>query len=856
MANKTVTVDKTLSEVIASGLTDGANITINSGAIVTATVAPTVLIWQVTINEGKLLLDGANATEPIIFVWEESEEINVNGAGVLESTLGWWEFPTTSDGTASQTFDATTYFSNSLITADVFAGVWVETGRRITYSWATWITPVVWDWVFNANDKSVHWRIEWVGADYIIVTFLTGTLSNSDTIELHTVQDNKGSEYTKSWTATVVSDVLEPWVYQEFANVYQNSIDYLSSMGSGMAWFCFSQAYQSNTLTFWDGTNGFIPPNWAKIRVPMVHIATSTTTDIANNNSIWSSSTASKYELETINGWDCFLSGVSLGSAHFEDNLWTNFQAQYCAVNHAFGVYGASGTTFYKHCIFTPSIVADNRSSAKSLPAVVDLPNGSLVEDCLSIAMNDTSEVTNMGGQTSFGLEFNRNIAIGNGTTNEMEFNKVSGVIINDLVVIGTQLVSTTTTNADVKLLKTQAMIQGWVGWADAVFLTANSGNIKIVGWEILNDSAPSDSKVSIVDGSNIKVYGFHFIDDKFDNNATATAGQEFTQIAGLSADIEIARCYQTWWNPDEFAIIASGTSKNVNILNCSGTYTWEIQPTGINVSFRGSHWASGKIGSSTGFETDYPWTTGTNFWDVFRSDTTGMIYYRNAPASADYPISIVAGNPIFTRDWDVDVKTGDQWIVDMWYIALGHTGFTWVVTTTRNGSTANDGIDNWTGVDIAFQYDVGSWYNGTWLDLRIASNLTSITNTVDWVKLKLRFTANTNQTNWQSLTIHTTTTIQDQKDNYHPIEQFSATLSLTWLISWSDVVILEAWTNTVLSSIDQWWTTFNYTYSSLWDVDIWVIKPWYVTQYIYWYTLSNVNSSLPIIQVTDRNYA
>jgi len=41
-------------------------------------------------------------------------------------------------------------------------------------------------------------------------------------------------------------------------------------------------------------------------------------------------------------------------------------------------------------------------------------------------------------------------------------------------------------------------------------------------------------------------VYGFHFIDDKFDNNATATAGQEFTQIAGLSADIEIARCYQT----------------------------------------------------------------------------------------------------------------------------------------------------------------------------------------------------------------------------------------------------------------------------------------------------------------------
>jgi len=105
-------------------------------------------------------------------------------------------------------------------------------------------------------------------------------------------------------------------------------------------------------------------------------------------------------------------------------------------------------------------------------------------------------------------------------------------------------------------------------------------------------------------------------------------------------------------------------------------------------------------------------------------------------------------------------------------------------------------------------------------------------------------------------LLIDTTTTLTDQKDNFYPIDQFEATLTLTGIVNWSDVVILEAGTDTVLKDVDQWWTTFNYTYSSLWNIDIGIIKPWYITQYIYWYTLWVNDSSLPIIQLNDRNYA
>jgi len=141
MANQTVTSDVNLSQIIGD-LNNGQNITINDGATVTVDDGSlTKLIGTITINNGKFLWDGANAVNPLVHVGEEGTAINVNGAGVLESTRGWWEFPITSTGLPSQVFDSTTYFQNSLITADVFSGVWVETGRRINYTGGSAIAP-------------------------------------------------------------------------------------------------------------------------------------------------------------------------------------------------------------------------------------------------------------------------------------------------------------------------------------------------------------------------------------------------------------------------------------------------------------------------------------------------------------------------------------------------------------------------------------------------------------------------------------------------------------------------------------------------------------------------------------------
>ena len=799
MANQTITADTTVAALVGLGLADGQNITINNGAVLTMSASPAVMIGQVTINDGKLLVDGASATDPIVWVGEDSEEVNVNGAGTLETTLGWWECPTTSTGAINQNFDISTYFTAAAIDADVFAGCWVETGRRINYDGGSGVLPLVGDWVFATSDNDIHGRITEVVGDavsgYFVVRFLTGALADNDAIELHTIQDNKGVDYVKSWNGLANGvDVLESGTFQEFGNAFQNGSNHLADndVGSGMAGFVFAQQFQNANLSFGDGTNGFIPPNGARIRIPMIHIATSDVTLIATNDSGLLSSGTARYELETVNGGDCFLSGVSLGSAYWEDNLGGEFQASYCAAFINLGVYAALGRPTYNHCIFCSDSQDDLRSAARSVPPIVDLVSGADVADCLYVSLNDAAETTGFGGQTSIDVTITRCIQLALGNANEAEALRIDGIVIDDFVVLGTQLVFNGAVNVDARLLKTQKNLTGGVAGSDQIVLSGSSKTVKIVGWEVLQGSRPDDSMIAITDSSDVKIYGFHFIDDKFDNEGLGgTQGEEFASIAGFCSDITIARCWTNRGNPNEFALVASGTTKNLTVLNCSAEYSGELEPDGINTSFRGIHGGSGSLGGSSGLETDYPGTAGGHFGDAFESDTKGYIYYRNVPGTIEYPITILSGAPKFTKDGDVDVVLGDQWEVDMGYVALGHTGFSGVVTTTRNALTAAEGVDNWTGVDIDFQYDTGAGYNGTWLDLRTAGNLTAITDTTDGVRLKLRFTGNATQSNGQALTIHTTTTIADQVANYHSISEI-VTISIQGLVVGAELRIYD----------------------------------------------------------------
>lgn len=126
-------------------------------------------------------------------------------------------------------------------------------------------------------------------------------------------------------------------------------------------------------------------------------------------------------------------------------------------------------------------------------------------------------------------------------------------------------------------------------------------------------------------------------------------------------------------------------------------------------------------------------------------------------------------------------------------------------------------------------------------------------------IKLKVRVTTNTAnsaafyQVDFPMLSNSTTRGyLYDQTTQY--------TLTLTGLISGSDIVVLEAGTTTPRVNVDNnSGTTYAYVHSdaiSGTDVDICVYKTGYIPYILRNITLESDNTSLPIQQVVDRNYS
>ena len=103
------------------------------------------------------------------------------------------------------------------------------------------------------------------------------------------------------------------------------------------------------------------------------------------------------------------------------------------------------------------------------------------------------------------------------------------------------------------------------------------------------------------------------------------------------------------------------------------------------------------------------------------------------------------------------------------------------------------------------------------------------------------------------ALSIGIQTNATDQRIQ-HPLPGIA--LTLTGLVSGSDIVVLQAGTETVLNQVDQnIGSSWIYDYEVPTVVDIFVSKSGYVPFYIRNYSLSSNNTSLPIAQVIDRNY-
>jgi hypothetical protein len=103
------------------------------------------------------------------------------------------------------------------------------------------------------------------------------------------------------------------------------------------------------------------------------------------------------------------------------------------------------------------------------------------------------------------------------------------------------------------------------------------------------------------------------------------------------------------------------------------------------------------------------------------------------------------------------------------------------------------------------------------------------------------------------NIAIPTVTNSTDQNQTY-PLDTY--TLTLTGLVSGSDIVILQAGTETIRVSVDSLASSsYAYVYETSEAVDICVYKSGQIPFSIRNFTLPTFSSSLPIAQVSDVSY-
>lgn len=793
MADYNATTDMTLEAAIAAGpMTNGDNLTISNGAVVTCTQTPSILIGRVTISDGKLFVDGKNISSGnlINFCGEYLEAIYIYFKGIFEVDGDWYSIGTT-NGTDSQTFNLASYWGGAF--EDLVPAIWVETGRRIDFDNDSGDTPEIGDWLYKTSDDLVMGRIVEVQSTYVVVKFLTGSLADNDAIEIRKIVDNEGPDYQVSWTAQVANasgDIKESGVYQEFANVIANSTSYISTFNHHLGGFVFEHTFQSNTLTMGSSTGGgFVPPSGCDVKVPNVHFSTSNIASYTSGNTYQDGSNLenNRYEIIMSGAGKVDLTICNVGSAYFGTSGAYYFYAYYVGTSVSLGSAGCLQKSLYYNCVIIcdPFALASNSNSAIG---IVDCGNGADIIDCLVVQAY--AYWLYLGADTSANVLIEKCISVIGGSAygaNTYLFcyyaRRSENVTINNCVGISADIHS----NAKVLVIRdTNDMIVTDIIGASAqdyqnptlttnAIAMENAKDIYLRGWKVLGP--PGYRAFYFTDCARIKFRCLGMIGNPDDFNSKS---RELFTLVGSCSDVDVSRIWAEDTTYDFLAPIPT-TAIRTTVQNCSYDYDQTFDIAGVDTIIKGLHAGSANPGGPGGINEDYPGDIGIQIHDGFKSDTYGFIVCILIPPSDDNNyITITSGNPEFNGDGSLDMSNGDVIEVEQSYFSKGHLSFTGNITSMLGTGVIAWGTDEWTNVTVEFQYDTGSGWNGSWLNARTSGNWTGISSISGGVKLKYKFTATADVADMRMFITETTTSIATQQANLYSIDQTVVDLTIT----------------------------------------------------------------------------
>lgn len=261
-----------------------------------------------------------------------------------------------------------------------------------------------------------------------------------------------------------------------------------------------------------------------------------------------------------------------------------------------------------------------------------------------------------------------------------------------------------------------------------------------------------------------------------------------------------------------------------------------------LNATIKGCRFAASTAGQISVY--------GTHWLSRFATDTTGFMEVTCNEPTADSALQCAStgGAPKFNSSGSVALTAiGDQVTWTTNYFVKGFTAFANIAPTLTGTNTAY--------VTYQYQLDTGSGF-GT-LNTVNGANLSSEMITPEaGFKLKIIATcATANANNYlTNIRLSMVTTAVAQSTNLYPLQ--TVALTLTGLQSGSDITILAAGTEAVLSNNeDVAGTTFSYVYETAQPVDIVFNKPGFYPEAVRNYTLGLTDATLPIVQKPDASY-
>jgi hypothetical protein len=850
MANQTITASANHDAL--TGRLAGETITIQQNAKLTIDSYPQEtamgILGDVNITDGEVHIDGRYVREVVY----------ASGTGTLPAIGAALTYGTA--GTAKVIFKNSGTATSGTITITI-QGVFEEPNGTITDgSWSATVSSSRQGLlkVFCTNQQwdavSATGTLRITGDWYEIGV---GTGADNQVINLpHT--GHQGAVWVETGNGTNVFEIWHRVTAVATAVYYSGTSMWGNTYESGYVFTCVPL---SGVLTFGTSTNGGAPPSGARIRIPSVHMGTTTTgspqTEVTSNTTntqyadIVDSNVTENVFIDHLNASSVLLTFSGTGDTVLTDScLPLTGTSTFITVNSAITI---------TNCAW----VFGNGLAGETLGAqfrITDCFGGTTIQDNVfyggtaagvgQVILMETSGNITFSGVNK--IVSNRQNAAGvrclTGNTSSVITNVGTLLFLNG----GINLVGGCTNwdFGDVAYgqLSTRAagnnLIFGLL--AASTGLTFNSGRLLSGALiEIFRGN-----QFQLTDCGDVLVQNFGAVDAKIDGGGN---GSFVANFIGISNNIIFRRVYyRNLAAAQGFAFTAANS--DITLENCGSDYDDEIELDATRVDCKGIHGGLG--GPGVGVEDDLSNVIATIFLDYFTSDTTGAVglLFNNRGVRHIPHVDIVAGNPIWNGIGDMLMQTvGDQVIFTWPYVILGHTSLANLAPQIAGVNTGN--------FDIAYDLDTGDGFSGTFQTAN-AANLSAETIAPTGFRIKIRITCNTtNFTNsLRGYAILTTTTLAAQKANLYPTETY--TITLTGLQAGSEVRFYEGSQSDPsaaqeIDGIESSGTSITLTHSVP-GVNAYIVIAAisYVNQVISFSPLSASDQTIPIQQITDRVYS